>query len=591
MPARGSLSRQPPAGEFVPSRRTVLVDFEPVNSRTQPTSRPRDFFSIDGAGEGSEVQLVSNVTRSGQGALQAILPKGSELSYRLPAPRDFSTYPLLSVAVYSVQRRGDFHVTLEDRQRQWRSGELPLESGWTDVQIDLGFLRGQGALDVQDIRALQFGFGERVSVSSPSASSASAEASEATSEPAAESVCEPSAESASQPASAPASEPASHPAGDTIVLDDIQLIDNRHEISPLPEGMRLIASGLDYELTLPGRADPLRLTQGRDGLWRLGADRAALALADDVNHFAAPQADTAPAENLEDLTMLGCGTGVSPVCNTAVPTMSDTPGAASVLPSLITSLGRDAQDTHGRDAHATNSQNSQSSRVGAVEVIEHNAIRLRLASTWFFPSFAGEWRLSTCRRVRWEYTFYWDGRWVTHMRVDLPGAERIPALRLALPDEAAWSDRQRSAGRLFAPSGGATKTCSFLTEPAGSPGGIVGEAYMDPPALRVLSPAGEAAAAPSTKGAFDASEGCYVLDGASGLVRFTLEGKAGGADCVVRLLRWPGPEAGINCDGLSIRNYVRLADGSLLFVIAQRSGSESVEAVVPAGLRQLSVGD
>jgi len=225
-------------------------------------------------------------------------------------------------------------------------------------------------------------------------------------------------------------------------------------------------------------------------------------------------------------------------------------------------------------------------RVGVVEVQEHNALRLRIANTWYFRASPGQWLTQECRRVRWEYTFYWDGRWVTQVRLDVSDESGPGAYRLSLPSEAAWSDGQRASSRIF--SLAASDHREFLTAPDTPDRPAVEEAFLHPPRLSVSSPASRPSVSGAAEGTFDRAQGCFVVDGSAGLTRFTLGGGAPGVSSVIRLLRWPGTQAVINADGWSIRQYVRLGDQSLLFAVGQRPAGQSVEVSLPEGPVQQS---
>ena len=151
-------------------------------------------------------------------------------------------------------------------------------------------------------------------------------------------------------------------------LDDVLLVNNRRMLTGAPDGVEIYKSGLDYTIRLRGRRTPVSLSQSPDGLWR------GMALQPSVR-LAGPDGN-ASGEG-ESLELMGAR------------------------------------------------------RVGAVDVLEHNAIRVRIANVWYFPTRAGEWAsLDGVRRIRWEYTFYGDGRWVAHVELNNAGGREISSVRI-----------------------------------------------------------------------------------------------------------------------------------------------------------------
>ena len=118
-------------------------------------------------------------------------------------------------------------------------------------------------------------------------------------------------------------------------IDDIMLLDNRRPIAPLPPGLQMEKNALDYKLALEGRPEPLEIRQNEDGLWRLGADQPLVQLATPKESL---------PESVERLAPMG------------------------------------------------------NRRVGSVEILENNPLRLRIVNTWYFPSRAGEWASMAVRR-------------------------------------------------------------------------------------------------------------------------------------------------------------------------------------------------
>lgn len=302
-------------------------------------------------------------------------------------------------------------------------------------------------------------------------------------------------------------------------LDDILLIDNRREIEPCPPGVTLRKNGLDYSLKLPG-APAMTLAQSPDGLWRLGDQQPLLEL-------------TAPGEPLgaqgqERLSLMG------------------------------------------------------DRRLGDVEVLENNPLRLRMAWTWYFPSRAGEWVSLAVRHVRWQYTFYADGRWVASTELNDSGGEAAGSLRLRFPAEVAWAEDGRGREMTVSDFSTPIGRWNCLWAPPGPEAGALQDNYLRPakilPAL-----AQDNAWAPGDRNhdGFDESQGCYYLRAKAGHCRFTIQPPPGGVQDAAFHIggRWKAPPQ-VSSEGLAIRNTVFLPDGSLLFILAGRvTKPTSVEIV------------
>lgn len=290
----------------------------------------------------------------------------------------------------------------------------------------------------------------------------------------------------------------------TFHLDDIMIVDNRREIRPVPRSIRLLKNGLNYSLTLPHYDRAIPLAVGADGLWRLGGRQACVQLAD-------PGA--APAGDREQLELMG------------------------------------------------------TRRLGAVELLEHNPVRLRLANTWYFPTRVGEWASLAVRQIRWEYTFYADGRWVTHVRLNHPGGRPIGTVRIRLPQEVAWAGRGQARELLVRRFTGTVGQWSYLLAPPGMRRETMHRNYVSPGTIRpTLAVAGEPA--PGDGDWFDETQGCYSLRARGGNCRFTIIPPPGGLlDPLFRVAgRWTG-SVSVNSEGLPIREVVRLDDGAVLFAV------------------------
>ena len=249
-------------------------------------------------------------------------------------------------------------------------------------------------------------------------------------------------------------------------LDDILLVDNRRRIEPAPVGMEVFKEGLDYEIRLPYGGGALRLAQCADGLWRLGPKGIILQLIG--------ASDDASQEG-ERLGLMG------------------------------------------------------PRRVGQVEVLESNRIRFRVSGTWYFPSSAGEWASLAVRRIRWEYTFYLDGRVIVHVELNNAGGEEIRLVRIKLPNAGAWAGKGISDMlRVDDPPGSVASWNCLLAAPQMQEH-LLRANYLKPGTVRVDLGAKEwFSPSDADRDRFDESQGCYYLKAARGHCRFTIvPGKEG----------------------------------------------------------------
>jgi hypothetical protein len=287
-------------------------------------------------------------------------------------------------------------------------------------------------------------------------------------------------------------------------LDDVLLIDNERDIGPGPAGMVLSKSGLDYRIAMPGAGETIRLAQCPDGLWRLDRHQATLQLA-------------APGEALssagEQLDLMG------------------------------------------------------DRRIGRVELLEHNAVRLRIANTWYFPGRAGEWLSMAVRRVRWEYTIYADGRFVTSATLNNAGGGEIGSLRMYLDRVAAWSPGVLASDLVVRDLRGPVGQWSYALGPEGPRSDVLASNYLASGRIDLLLAAADGSGDADGDG-FDESQGCYRLRGVNGHCRFAVDPPADGLlDPVFAVAGpWRGPVSAC-CEGLAVRNVVVLPDGTALFAL------------------------
>lgn len=293
----------------------------------------------------------------------------------------------------------------------------------------------------------------------------------------------------------------------SFVVDDVVLQDNAERITPSPGDVLLFRDGLEYRVTLPGREGTVRFSRGDDGLWRTGVHQPVLKLA-------------SPGQSL-------------PTGGEALGLMGDR-------------------------------------RVGQVEILEHNAIRVRLSNTWYFPSRAGEWASLGVRFIRWIHTFYAGGRWVCHVELNNAGGEPIGAVGFVLYGrEAAWAGYGMGRTRIIENFIGPVGRWSYLMAPVGADGECIERNYLDPPTIQpLLAEDGVFAPGDRNRDGFDETEGCYMLQSIRGHCRFRIHpGKAGMSTPAFRIAGpWKEPPS-VNVDGMAVRTVSVLGDGSALFLV------------------------
>ena len=232
-------------------------------------------------------------------------------------------------------------------------------------------------------------------------------------------------------------------------LDDVILIDNARRIAPAPAGVELFKSGLDYTLRLPGWPRPIRISQGADGLWRAGGIQADVRLA----------------------------------------------GPGEKLPETGEKLDRMGNRC-----------------VGEFELLEHNAMRLRLVGTWYFASRAGQWASMAARRIRWEYTIYCDGRCVVQGELNNAGGREISAVGIYAPTDAAFYGRSLSRSIELSEFAGQAGRWQYLVVPPGESGKLLSAEYLHPGTVRaVIAGRSVRGVGDHDRDGFDESQGCYCL--------------------------------------------------------------------------------
>lgn len=289
-------------------------------------------------------------------------------------------------------------------------------------------------------------------------------------------------------------------------LDDVMLIDNRRTLAPTPEGLALQKNALDYVISLNGLDKTLQLSQAEDGLWRLGQEQPLVQIV--------PPGQDLSAEDAERLAAMG------------------------------------------------------SRRVGKVEVVENNAIRLRMVNTWYFPTRAGEWASLAVRQIRWEHTFYGKDRYVTHLELNNAGGGAIGALRIRWPQLIALSGQKVQHEFELADMSEVVKRWNYLTAWPDTHRQQAQQNFLQPGKVVLTLGVDELAPGDIDRNGFDESQGCYYLKARNGHCRFRIEPPAGGlVRPVFRVQGGWDRLPGISCEGLAIRRSALLQDGSVLFML------------------------
>ena len=293
----------------------------------------------------------------------------------------------------------------------------------------------------------------------------------------------------------------------TFNLDDIMLIDNRRTLKPTPPGIKLVKRGLDYELTAGGREKPIVLAQSKDGLWRMGRRQSIVRLSSNDKPLTA---------GAEDLAVMG------------------------------------------------------KRKVGRVEILEHNKLRVRMASTWYFPTRAGEWASLAIRQVRWEYTIYADGAWITNVELNNAGGREIRQVGLFLGEPAAWDDGAVGSERIESNFTGFVARWNYMfASPQANQRSAFAQ-YLRPGRIEIHMGRGDVRPPGDTDANhFDESRGCYYLSAnRAGHCRFTFHpGRIGRRNAVFHVSGPWSQTVSVNAAGMALRRITRLGDGSALFVL------------------------
>lgn len=292
----------------------------------------------------------------------------------------------------------------------------------------------------------------------------------------------------------------------TFNVDDIMLVDNRRAITPAPKELGIEKNALDYELRFGGREKSLLISQKEDGLWRLDEDQAVVQL-------------SAGGETLPDKD------------------------------ERLAPMG--------------------SRRVGVVEVVESNSIRVRLANTWYFPGRAGEWASLAVRKIVWEYTFYGDGRMVTHLEFNNAGGQSITSMRLTWPRKVAISGGSMQQLLQLQKVEDEIKRWDYLDVMAVPQRVRFQQNYLAPARIEPTIASDGFAPGDVDRDRFDESQGCYYLKSKAGHCRFVvIPSENGLMNPVFRVAgNWLEPPS-VSSEGLAVQQVQQLADGSCLFMLS-----------------------
>ncbi len=434
-----------------------LVDFEDTIDGPKGHSQV-EHFSIAPSPKLGRRKFVVNITRTGVGAMEATLGPGAKLKFTSPDIHDFTGYTLLTMAMYSEALRDDLQITLVSENGSWTSGRTLVTPGWNNVLIDIQRLSSIRNFSITSVREIHIAFADA--------------------------------------------------RGDvTFNLDDIMLIDNRRPIEPTPPGIKLLKSGLDYKLTLPGRKETIDLSQSKDGLWRMGSDQSIVRLSSNANQLTGGN---------EDLAVMG------------------------------------------------------PRKVGRVEIVEHNKLRLRLSNTWYFPTRAGEWASLAIRQIKWDSTFYADGTWINNVELNNAGGMEIRQIGLFLDRPAAWDDGEVSSKRIVSNFTGPIARWNYMFPSPDIAQRSAFDQYIQPGRIEIqMGKADIHAPGDANTDRFDESRGCYRLSAnRAGHCRFTFNPSRSGKRNAVFHITGPwGKNVSVNAAGMALRNITRLGDGSVLFVL------------------------
>ena len=207
-------------------------------------------------------------------------------------------------------------------------------------------------------------------------------------------------------------------------------------------------------------------------------------------------------------------------------------------------------------------------RIGQVTILENGPVRLRLRNHWYFPSRPGEWSTVGVREVRWDWTLYPDGLWVTDVLFNNAGGKAVGKLRLTTPQAVTWSTGERAIGIEDPNFIGPSSSWSFASG-AGAEKKAQETHYATPGRIeRLVGDEARTAAGDKNADGYDETQGCYVIAGKAGRCRFRFHPPADGIPApVIRVLGdWPKGVT-VSSQGSRLEPVQHLKDGSILFTL------------------------
>ena len=207
-------------------------------------------------------------------------------------------------------------------------------------------------------------------------------------------------------------------------------------------------------------------------------------------------------------------------------------------------------------------------RVGEVRILENNPVRIRLASTWYFPAIKGERISPGVRQLGWEYTIYGDGRMVTHVELNNSGGPQI-GLKILQPEVCAWAGGKMGREMFIKAMEGPLGRWSCMSCPQGLLCKQTLDNYVAPPMIEhVWTDRTQFAPGDLDKDDFDESQGCFFLQAKNKRCRFIINPPPDGAvNPVFRIQGLGGGKVSASAQGLAIRDIAVLEDGSVLFML------------------------
>lgn len=291
-----------------------------------------------------------------------------------------------------------------------------------------------------------------------------------------------------------------------VELGNVKLENLSKQISQVPKGFKLIKIGGDYSLSMPGERQ-VDISRGDDGLWRFGL--------------------------YQPIVRLG-------------------------------GVGHKKLATGGEDMEIMGS-----SRVGKLELIEHNSLRIRFRNSWFFLGHDDQIKSASPRHIIWDHTIYSDGRWLCDVRLDNAGGREIDSVMISMiSDQAAWYggkvSRVLKVNDFIGPEG----RWNYMLADKSVVDTEYVKNYMNPGKVILRHAlANRYAGGDIDFDRFDQSQGCYYIAGESGGARFDFI-PTGVAQRPVFVIAGPWKKLpAVSVAGMKIREIEMLSDSNVLFIL------------------------